>query len=59
MHYGIQVVVMRLTVECIESTSQWQLVAALCAAFKLAATVIEWCETLLHDDLDNFWTPCK
>lgn len=59
MHLGIQVVVMRLTLECIEATSQWQLVTALRAAFKLASTVVEWCETLLHGDLDNFWTPCR
>ncbi|ORY84141.1 fungal-specific transcription factor domain-domain-containing protein [Leucosporidium creatinivorum] len=57
MHLGIQIIVMRLTLECIESTSQWQLVTALRAAYKLSLTVVEWCESLLPGDLDTFWTP--
>lgn len=55
---GLSVVFVRLTLETVEGSTRWQLIAALRAALDVGRSVLEFVELLLPQDMDLFWLPC-
>lgn len=56
---GINVVLMRLTIESIDATARSQLAATLHAAFSVCSSLVGFVESLTPTECSLFWMPCE